>query len=410
MKILYFTTFDLSLAKGPSINEREFVGQLLRHPGVQARAIVPSSALALGEFPKESLRPIRHAWGPSTHAIISSERDVERALLSEVDVFKPDMVVGRLALLPFGCLRALRCTDTPLAIKSLGSAGFVANGWSLNQIAVRGLRPLVRWLLRRVVQRACTIDSTTNELRSLIINQVGARPNAYYVVPNATNVDRFVPGNSMDLRESLGIPPQGVVVGYAGGDPWQRGGCEVIQAVARLRAEGVDAYGVVVGGAESALLELARQYGIIAQFHAPGRVDYATVPQWINLIDLGVAFDHSQRAAWIGNSYQKVRQFVACGRFIITQTDDLDQIARCPLVVRVRQKDTENIYWAILEILELSDSERKARQLSGRTFAERHLSLAAALEMRLHNWKSALGYGSESGKTPVITEKGVCPL
>ena len=134
MKILYFTTFDLSLPKGPCINEREFVGQLLRHPGTQARAIVPRSALALGEFPADGIRPIPHEWGPSFRTIIASELEVEHAIRAEIEEFRPDLVVGRLALLPFGCLRALRWSETPFAIKTLEEAGLVTNGLKFTQI------------------------------------------------------------------------------------------------------------------------------------------------------------------------------------------------------------------------------------------------------------------------------------
>jgi hypothetical protein len=47
MKILYFTTFDLTLSKGPSINEREFVGELLRHPEIESRIIIPISGMKI---------------------------------------------------------------------------------------------------------------------------------------------------------------------------------------------------------------------------------------------------------------------------------------------------------------------------------------------------------------------------
>jgi glycosyltransferase involved in cell wall biosynthesis len=390
MRILYFTTFDLTLAKGPSINEREFVGQMFRDPGIQVRAIVPGSAIELDEFPKEGIRPFLHSWGPSIRGIISSEREVENAIRLEITGFGPDIVVGRLALLPFGCLRALGSCESPFAIKSLGSAGFVTSGWNTTQMVTRCLRPLIRYVLRRVVRRACVIDSTTNELRSLLIKEVGASPSSTFVVPNATNTVRFRPLDYSEKRKALGIPQGGVVVGYAGGDPLERGGREVIEVVARLRAEGMDAYGLVVGGRASDLLRFAQQYEIAGQFHAPGRVDYATMPDWINLIDIGIALDRSKRAAQIGNSYQKIRQFIACGRFIITQIDDSDPIAECPLVVRLPQKNREAIYFAVRQILEMSKEERETRQIAGRAFAEQHLSLSAALETRIKLWKACI--------------------
>ncbi len=313
MKILYFTSFDLSLSKGPSINEREFLQELFRRPDIQVRAIIPNiSAIKLwSENHKNKISPIRHEWGASIYSIIASELELERAIRLELGKFKPDIIVGRLALFPFGCVRALRLSNTPFAIKTLGNAGFVANGWNAKQIVIRCLRPLIRLLLRRAVRRASMVDLATNELRSLIIGELGASTNLMFVVPNATNIDRFVPCDSSDLKQSIGIPRQGIVIGYAGGSPLQRGGREVIEVVAKLRADGIDAYGVVVGGDESNLLKLAEEHKIAEHFHAPGRVEYATMPRWINSIDIGIALDKSKRAARIGNSYQKIRQFIA---------------------------------------------------------------------------------------------------
>jgi len=224
MKILYFTTFDLTLPKGPSINEREFLGEFFRHPVIEGRAIVPSAAFQLGELPTKKIHPIQHAWGASILSIIASELELSRAIYRELSEFEPDLVVGRLALLPFGCLRVLRHSNIPFAIKTLGSAGFAPSGWNRNQIITRFLRPLIRWVLRRVVCKAHVIDSTTNELRSLLIREVGACPDSINVVPNSTNTDRFAARESSKMKESLGIPQDAIVVGYTGGDPLRRGG------------------------------------------------------------------------------------------------------------------------------------------------------------------------------------------
>lgn len=388
MKILYFTTFDLSLAKGPSINEREFVGQLFLHKGIEALAIIPKFTTSLDNLPRRNCRFIKNAWGPSISGIFCSEREIEKAIFTELVEFKPDIVVGRLALLPFGCLRALRYSRIPFAVKSLGSAGFVADGWNVNQTIIRLLRPIIRSVLRRVVRRAQMIDTTTNELRTLLIKKVEASPDSIFVVPNATNTVRFNPCDSSGMRESLGIPKDGVVIGYTGGTPMERGGREVIQVVNRLRSEDIDAYGVVVGGVPSKVLKIAQQYNMTEYIFAPGRVDYATMPNWINVIDVGIALDNSKRSMKIGNSYQKIRQFIACGRFIITQIDRCDPVAECPVVVQLGKKDIDTIYSAARGILELSRVDRKALQIAGRAFAVRNLSLDVAVEKRVSLWEA----------------------
>lgn len=231
----------MTLPKGPSINEREFLAELLRHPGVEAWAVVPRAAIQLGELPTEKIHPIQHAWGASILSIIASEFEVGNAICQELDEFKPDIVVGRLALLPFGCLRALRYSNTPFAIKTLGSFGFLTSGWKLSQILTRCLRPVSRFLLRRAVRRASVIDTVTEQLRSLHIRNVRVCSESIVVVRNTTNTKRFRPQNSYEMRLSLGLQEDSVVVGYAGGAPLDRGGREVIRAVSRLRAYGVDA-------------------------------------------------------------------------------------------------------------------------------------------------------------------------
>lgn len=127
-----------------------------------------------------------------------------------------------------------------------------------------------------------------------------------------------------------------------------------------------------MGGAVSELFKFSMEVGVSNYFNAPGRVDYADMPKWINLIDIGIALDKQQRYAKSGNSYQKVRQFIACGRFIISTLDTSDPVTQCPLAIRLAGDYDETIFTEIRNILSLSRREREQRQKAGREFAEKY--------------------------------------
>ena len=98
-------------------------------------------------------------------------------------------------------------------------------------------------LIRRAIRRFATTSIAINRDVAEVFG-VGST-----VVPNSVDLQRFRPGDSATARAALGLPADLPVVSFFGFIYPSKGFREFIEAAARLRARGVDASYLVVGGA-----------------------------------------------------------------------------------------------------------------------------------------------------------------
>jgi len=121
------------------------------------------------------------------------------------------------------------------------------------------------WYGRRVAAIICVSEAIATAVR-----QRGAPRAAVEVVPNGVDTDRFTPidaAERADARAGLGVSAAGPVLLHIGWNWELKGGPLFARAVAALRALGVDAIGVSVGGgaaAAAAADELGLDDGLVA--------------------------------------------------------------------------------------------------------------------------------------------------
>ena len=234
-----------------------------------------------------------------------------------------------------------------------------ARSRGLKGLVSKCLAPIDGRLHQELVRESVALDACTQILLDSHRSAFGALQESTKLIANATNVTRFAPRPAEEVKSALGLSRLRRIIGYVGGSPAERGGMQVLEVVARLRREVAGLGAVIVGDDKGqALRRRSQELGIADRVILPGVVPYDGVPDYVRCFDMGIALDDPARAQRTGNSYQKVRQYLACGKPVITCLADDSPMARQPFVYNVHPSDTHRIEQAVLGILRTPDRER----------------------------------------------------
>jgi glycosyltransferase involved in cell wall biosynthesis len=117
---------------------------------------------------------------------------------------------------------------------------------------------------------------------------------------------------------------------------------------------------------------------------------FACLYLYINAFDIGISLDTTERLRSIGNSSQKVRQYVACGKPVVSGTGGNSFLEQEGLGFIVDPEDIGQIAGVIVNWLSLSDDEKKAYSKRAVHYAQRNLSVRRALDDRFDFWNRRL--------------------
>jgi glycosyltransferase involved in cell wall biosynthesis len=215
------------------------------------------------------------------------------------------------------------------------------------------------------------------------------------VIDNGVDLSLFVPGRKAASRRRLGFFDQDFVVGYIGGHPLRRGGKEVIDAVARLGAEG-NVKGLIVG--DSGQADACRQYalsrGVSDSVVVYGQADYGEVPGLMASIDVGLSILKGRERM---HSEQKVRQYLATGLCVVGTAGSNDFLRGRDFARIVETDDPEETVDAVASLF--AHGHERLADLGGRArgFAESELSFAQRNDRRIELWEEATANSSTVG-------------
>ncbi|KFN48878.1 glycosyltransferase [Arenimonas composti] len=390
--LIYVAPVDISLGNGPGVNEREFVHALARRFGDRARVLLPRprDPAVLAGLPNVQL--YERAGSPLLGWL--SQWRMYRLLRREIRRQKPQAVIMRIGQLQFGLAAFARRAGVPIVMKTQGdpSIDYLCRKPGLKGWVARRLRPFNLRVAGTIAQHALAIDCCTPQLVRRNLSWLPGLPaDKVFVVDNATNVESFQPGDRFAARARLGLPRDAHIFGYVGGVPWERGGMRIVRAVAALRGRFPDILGVVVGGAGEGLERmraLARELGVEDRCRIVGHVPYDDVPLWVRSFDVGVAMDLPERGDVVGSSNQKIRQYIASGKPVVAAAGINAFIGDEGLGALVDATDQAGFDRAVGEYLGWDEAQRQAFAAKARRYAEEHLSIDAALAMRLAAWRA----------------------
>jgi glycosyltransferase involved in cell wall biosynthesis len=151
--------------------------------------------------------------------------------------------------------------------------------------------------------------------------------------------------------------------------------------------------GILIVGGGSGLDRLRKkacELGVAEHCILPGLVPYERVPSFVNAFDVGISLDVEERLSAIGNSSQKVRQYLACGKPVVSGPGGNSFLAEEGLGSIVSPNDVGQIAEAVSAWLALSDDDKKAFSDKAAGFARKNLSVTKALEDRIEFWNERL--------------------
>lgn len=390
LRILYVSMADVSQPNGPGVNEREFLLSLYARLGTRMHALLPKPARPCTELDPSRTTFYRNPQRWDLAGFLLQQRELYGQIrhLSSASLF--DLMVVRLSLLPLGCA-CLGETTLPLAIKTLGEVqGFTQNRGFKGAVA-KLLGPLNAALFQQIVYRAIAVDCCTERHYHDHLQDYSIEPEKLLVVQNATNVARFYPGPVRDARNTLGLNHFDPVIGFVGGSPAERGGMQMLELAVRLRDSFPQLGIVIVGKDTNGLLQRrARELHVEDRAMITGEVAYEEVPSYIRAFDLGMALDRPSRWQLTGNSYQKVRQYLACGKPVVTCIEPESELVQQGFVEPVPADDLTVIEHAVRNLLARTPTTREAFTERAARFAREHLSTEMTLDQRLQFWEQRL--------------------
>lgn len=399
-KLLYVSLNDLSESNGPGVNEREFHASLVERFGDRVHAVIPEPRVACRELSGTHIHHFSRQAGRSPLAFWKSQRALRDVLLEVTEANRFGLIIIRLKALPWGLSEALRHIATPYVVKTVGDPFGICRGRGGKGAVGRMVFPLHKMLTRRVLQGAIAVDCCTPELADVNCRTYGLEPQNVLVVENSTSIHRFYPTDPAVERRRLGIEGWFPVLGYVGGHPSQRGGHEILEAAERLQSDFPQVGVVIVGpGGESELRRRAAELGL-QRCLIPGAVDYREVPHIVNALDVGFSLEGLERFRVVGNSSQKVRQYLACGKFVITYIRPDHALMQAGLVKALSSPDTAEIERTVREILTLPAGARIEHARRAAAFVKDQLSTQATLTQRLDLWSSRLFPSATPHSTP----------
>lgn len=384
-KILYYSSYDISEPRGPSVNEFEFTAALAKRFGKAAWCVVPRPAVEVVHLSR--LTAILYPPGSITN--ISSAVRVARRISQIVRAQKIDLIVVRMRstwpLVPWLLEAVFR---KRVAVKSCGQFWGGAQSQSLVQ---RVLNRANRRLVFSVLKGAVAIDAVTTQIREKVVQVTGNSRNVAHI-DNSTDIDKFRPFKAAAPPFGLDLEESCPVVGYVGGSPSTRGARQLTE-VAKLLTHEYPKLKVIVAGVDPALgnvIRLAKEYGVEDRCHFLGVIPYDQVPAFINLIDIGVSFDLPENIRKKGNSSQKLRQYIACGKPVITVGQSDHCVTAHDLGTAVEPTDLAGIAAAVCQWHKRLQRDPDVIRERLRAYAVEYFCADKALEKRLKFWSSQL--------------------
>ena len=315
MRILVFCDEDLSVAAGGARQVLEFAQALSRRPHT-IRIVAPQPAQGrplAPEFASLSFRAVS-VWRVAGLRPFSFLIASWHVLRQELAAWRPDVLVwfdspGQVAPL-------LALSDPACA------AVLFVNGLPDEEVQGIWRFPFVRWVLRTALKKAAyRVQAVVSVCREIVAQMEDAwdiPPEHCHVIRNGVDEDRFHPQPHDAARTALGLPVEGLCVGFVGGFfPWH--GLEtLIEAVPFVHAKVPSATFLLVGEGQTkpALEQLVQQRELTETVRFVGRADWAQVPTWIAACDVCVVL-HRQIRSYPGDS-MKLWEYLSCGRPVVT--------------------------------------------------------------------------------------------
>lgn len=382
MRILYFSDIDMTVPDGPSVNEQVFCKTLLE-TFPDTRFVLPQNNTKLAFLRNENTlfypAPKKKILSPAywLHAIKTAY-----AVKKEYKAHNVDLVVSRMTLLPLALFLLTGLFKIPVVLKSQGKFWFDKSHVPPKDKLYLSINEYISF---GSIKNCKGLDTVSPQARTAIEKSA---PNVKItVIENSTNVEDFSPEKTRRIYKEHDLSAFDRVIGYAGSFPSERG---LVQLMTFAQNNQDRNFGYLIAGYDdktAAIKQKIDDKNLGQHFIFTGHVPYTDIPAVLSCIDIGVSFDDVERAKTIGNSSQKVRQYLSAGCPCISIDIGNDFLKDGDLGTLVSPDDDAAIAAAILHWHNRITEEGQALRTRLHQYATQHLSAQAALKQRLAFWE-----------------------
>lgn len=393
MNICYISDVDISVDNGPGINEREFLRVMLSEAEVRGdnvSFIIPKPSHSIDM----SLKNAFYLPPESKKSILQTLRMLPFAFCLLYYLIKIDTVdfflirIGPAMLstiLLFPLLRKKYCIKTLSNTYEFGPTKLS----KINQAYLF----LIRKMLRRVLQRSLFTDTCTPQLRTNYSKKYSIKNIA--VIDNSVNTDAFVLMDKLECKKRLGLEKFSTIIGYCGGYPSQRGAKQLVELSPILISKYPELGILIVGDdAELESIErLAKDLQTSEHVVFTGAVDYAELPFYINCLDVGIGLDTHDKIQYVGNSSQKLRQYIACGVPIVCPENTNAKIVDKGIGKTTCPENLDSVLEALCFFIDSPQTNNAAFREECHRYAKENLSVRLTYKQRYAEWEKVIQKG-----------------
>lgn len=299
---LKVSTSSFSPSTGPRAHVVGFLAGL-RENGLDPAVFLAGDKVQQAKVPRNGA----HASSPFLKLLLADLVRLTMRLgmgaLARRSVGKVDVLYERQATFQ-SVGRAFRRRGVPWIVESNGPFWYEASKERKNLALVRAAKKIELDSYRD----ADLVVAVSERLKSIIVRDAGVDPEKVYVLPNATDTNRFDPRTVVANRffSCFTVGFVGFLAPWAGLD-------RLIRAVAAARREGVEISLVVVGDGPCSndLRALAHELGVAEHIKFTGHVGWDDVPALMVGFDVAYSGQLSMAVGGMYHSPQKLYEYLA---------------------------------------------------------------------------------------------------
>jgi len=382
VKVAYYTEVDLEYSDGPAVNELEFINSLCRLHNDDYLICVPKidtlknqNVIFLGTTPR-----ISHikSWINRYRLIRNQMKKREISLLV---CRLPDYPIVPLLIKIFN-------PKVKLAIKT--AALWWVGRTKQCSIKDKFYNFICDWTTRVVYKISDAVDVAMPETMNALISYGLTTGEKTILIDNAININLFKPFDIITGRKELNIPENAIVLGFIGSLPSQRGGKQILKVSEKLNSEINNLYVMIVGHDEEIDKLIGDSSFPQEKIISPGKIAYSRVPLYLSCMTITYSFFEPHKIALTGNASQKVKQYIAMGKPVISVNTGHDYLMKNRLGSPIDQENIQEIIDETLKWIKIIEEEGDALAQRLHQYAKEHLSTEKTFQQRLEFWQSIL--------------------
>jgi glycosyltransferase involved in cell wall biosynthesis len=387
MKVCYVLDFFIFEVDGPTINEQTFLKSLQTQQCIDVCYFLSDSNR---EYFSHEDKKISFFKDYQKKSIRFLPLYIFKTFIIFILFYyekKPDIIVTRLGPIPLFQYLLSIFFGHKLFLKTVGRF------WGYVQINSFKERLVSKWLTslnKKILKNARGLDTVTQKFKDIFISKYKIDQRKIAVIENAVDTTKFFVHKTKKTFMRNDLSAYFPILGYVGNVPSKRAAYQLFKIYKPIKYLYPNT-AIIVIGMDNELDKLKENLiGASESVFCFGQIPYSSVPEIMNIIDIGYSFTTQYDLQELGNSSQKLRQYIACGKPVITMKTTNDFVKDDNIGSLVDQDNIQEIVDETLKWIKIIEEEGDALAERLHQYAREHLSTQKTFQQRLEFWQSIL--------------------